>query len=190
MIFASDFKKGTRILFESDPYVIMDTQTQTPSARGAATLVKVKMRNLRTDQVFDKSFKAADKFEEPDLGKTMIQYLYADDQFLIFMDMTTFDQFQVEKAELDQKSAFLQEGMELKAWFFEGRLLDLELPVTVDLEVVEVEPGTKGDTVQGSATKPATLENGLRVQVPLYIESGETIKVSTKDGKFVERAKR
>jgi elongation factor P len=187
MISTSDFKKGTRILIDGDPYVIMETQTQTPSARGAATLVKVKVRNLKTDQVFDKSFKSGEKFKEPDLEKKSVQFLYDDGDMMVFMDSSSYDQFSVSKEDLGDKHLYLTDGMELKAMFFEGNVLDLELPSTVEFEVVEVEPGTKGDTVQGSATKPATLSNGIRVQVPLYIESGDVIRVSTKDGKFYER---
>lgn len=189
MISTSDFKKGTYVLLDGDPYVIMDTQTQTPSARGAATLVKIKARNLRTDQVFDKSFKSGEKFEEPDLEKKNVQFLYDDGDGLVFMDMVTFDQFTIRKEEMQEKARYVTDGLECKALFFSGKVLDLELPVTVEFEVTEVEPGTRGDTVQGSATKPATLANGLRVQVPLYIESGDLIRVSTKDGKFSERVK-
>ena len=165
----------------------METSTQTPSARGAATLVKIKVRNLRTDQVFDKSFKSGEKFQEPDLDKRPLQYLYDEGDTLIFMDQTSFEQFGLQKEELGDKAAFMTDGMEVKAIFFDGKVLDLELPQSVELEVVEVEPGTRGDTVQGSATKPATLANGMRVQVPLYIKTGDVIRVSTKDGKFAER---
>jgi elongation factor P len=189
MITTSDFKKGARILIDGDPYAIMETQTQTPSARGAATLVKVKVRNLKSGQVFDKSFKSGEKFKEPDLEKKGVQFLYDEGEALVFMDMVSYDQFTVPKEELGDKALYLTDGMELKAMFFEGSILDLDLPPTVEFEVVEVEPGTKGDTVQGSATKPATLSNGMRVQVPLYIETGEVIRISTKDGKFSERAK-
>ncbi len=189
MITTSDFKKGLRVLIEGAPYVIMETQTQTPSARGAATLVKVKVRNLKTDQVFDKSFKSGEKFQEPDLDKKNVQFLYAEQDSMVFMDLASYDQFNVSKDDLGEKVAYLTDGMELKALFFEGNLLDLELPSSVEFEVVEVEPGTRGDTVQGSATKPATLSNGLRVRVPLYIEAGNVIRISTKTGKFSERVK-
>ncbi len=187
MLTTSDFKKGVRVLIEGDPYVVMETQTQTPSARGAATLVKVKVRNLRTDQVFDKSFKAGEKFDEPDLEKKSLQYLYDEGEALVFMDQATYEQISVPKDELGDKAAYMTDNLEVRALFFEDKVLDVELPNTVELEVVEVEPGTKGDTVQGSATKPATMSNGMRVQVPLYIKTGDVIRVSTKDGRFSER---
>jgi elongation factor P len=165
----------------------MDTQTQSPSARGAATLVKAKVRNLRTDQVFDKSFKSGEKFNEPDLDKRNLQYLYNEGEQLVFMDLTSYEQINLARTELGNKAAYLMDNLEVKALFFDGRILDIELPQSVELEVAEVEPGTKGDTVQGSATKPATLENGLKVQVPLYIKTGDRIRVATKDGRFAER---
>lgn len=187
MLTTSDFKKGVRIVLEGDPYVIMETTTQTPSARGAATLVKIKVRNLRTDQVFDKSFKSGEKFNEPDLDKRGLQFLYDEGEALVFMDQTSYEQLTVRKEDIGDKAAYMTDNLEVKALFFEGQVLDLELPTTVELEVVEVEPGTKGDTVQGSATKPATMSNGIRVQVPLYIKQGDRIRVATKDGKFAER---
>ncbi len=189
MISTSDFKKGVRVLLDGDPYVVLETHTQTPSARGAATLVKAKVRNLRTGQVFDKTFKAGEKMQEPDLEKKQVQFLYAEGDGLVFMDMGSYEQFTVQREDLGDKAKYVAEGLECKAMFFEGRLLDLELPPTVEFTVVEVEPGTRGDTVQGSATKPAVLDNGLRVQVPLYIEAGERIRISTKDGSFSERVR-
>ena len=189
MLSTADFKKGVRILIDSDPYVIMETQTQSPSARGAATLVKAKVRNLRTDQVFDRSFKAGEKFDEPDLDKKNVQFLYQDGEQYQFMDMASYDQFHLTREELGDQADYLTDGLEMKALFFEGKVLDLELPSMVEFEVVEVEPGTRGDTVQGSATKPATLSTGLKVQVPLYIEAGTIIRVSTKTGKFAERVR-
>jgi len=183
----SDFKKGVRIMLDGDPYVIMETNTQTPSARGAATLVKAKVRNLKTDQVFDRSFKSGEKFDEPDLDKRALQFLYDEGEALVFMDQSTYEQLHVRKEDIGDKAAYMTDGLEVRALFFEGQVLDLELPNTVELEVVEVEPGTRGDTVQGSATKPATMSNGIRVQVPLYIKQGDRIRVATKDGKFAER---
>ena len=189
MISTADFKKGARILIDGDPYVIMEIQTQSPSARGAATLVKLKIRNLRTDQVFDRSFKAGEKFQEPDLEKKLVQCLYADgeDDF-VFMDMVTYDQFSLSREDLGEQANYLSDGMEMKAMFFEGKILDLELPTAVELKVVEAEAGTKGDTASGGATKRAILANGLKIQVPLFIQTGDVVRVSTKTGKFLERA--
>jgi elongation factor P len=187
MISTSDFKKGARIMIDGAPYVVMETNTQTPSARGAATLVKVKVRNLKTDQVFDKTFKSGEKFDEPDLDKRRLQYLYDEGQSIVFMDQSSYEQIYVQREGLGAKADYLTDNLEVKALFFDGEVLDLELPNLVEFEVTEVEPGTRGDTVQGSATKPATLANGLRVQVPLYIKTGDVIRINTKDGKFAER---
>lgn len=189
MITPSEFKKGLRILVDGDPYTIMQTVIETPSARGASSLAKVKIRNLRTGQVFDKTFRTSEKFDEPDLERRPLQYLYHDGEQRIFLDMESYEQVGVTDEDLGDDGRYLSDGMELKALFFEGRILELELPATLDYEVVEVEPGTKGDTAHGGATKPAILSNGLHVAVPLFIQVGERIRVSTKDGKFSERVK-
>ncbi len=189
MISTADFKKGARILIDGDPYLIMETQTQTPSARGAATLVKIKIRNMRTGQVFDRTFKAGEKFHEPDLEKKGVQFLYAEgEDSFVFMDLVTYEQFNLSREDLGEQAYYLTDGLEMKAMFFEGKILDLELPAAVELKVVEAEAGTKGDTVTGGATKGALLSNGLKIQVPLFIQTGDVVRVSTKTGKFMERA--
>lgn len=189
MVTTSDFKRGLRILIDGDPYTILDTMIQTPSARGASSLAKIKARNMRTGQVFDKTFRTGERFDEPDLERRTIQYLYDDAEHRVFLDMESFDQVHVTPQELGDDGRFLYENMEVRALFFEGRVLELELPAALEYEVVEVEPGSRGDTAHGGVTKPAVLGNGLRVQVPLFVEAGERIRVSTKDGKFVERVR-
>ena len=104
------------------------------------------------------------------------------------MDMVTYDQFSLSREDLGEQANYLSDGMEMKAMFFEGKILDLELPAAVELKVVEAEAGTKGDTASGGATKRAILANGLKIQVPLFIQTGEVVRVSTKTGKFLERA--
>lgn len=189
MISTADFKKGVRVLLEGDPYTIMDTRSQTPSARGAATLVKIKVRNLRTDQVLDMTFKSGERFHQPDLDNRGLQYLYQEGDDLVFMDLDSYEQVYVRREDIEEQAAYLSENMELKGLFFEGKLLDLDLPAMVELTIVECDPGARGDTAHGNVTKRAVLDNGLEVQVPLFIENGERIRVSTKDGKFAERAK-
>jgi elongation factor P len=189
VITTSDFKKGLRILIEGDPYTILESIVQTPSARGASSLAKVKVRNLKTGQVFDRTFRTGEKFPEPDLERRPLQYLYGTGEHRVFLDMQSFEQIEVTDEELGDDARFLSDGLELKALFFEDAILELELPATMEFEVVDVEPGSRGDTVHGGATKPAVLNNGLKVAVPLFIQPGERIRVSTKDGKFAERAK-
>jgi elongation factor P len=189
MVTTSDFKRGLRILIEGDPYTILDTMVQTPSARGASSLAKIKVRNMRTGQVFDKTFRTGERFDEPDLERRQIQYLYDDGEHRVFMDMESYDQIHVTPEELGEDARFLCENMEVRALFFDGRVLELELPASLEYEIVDVEPGTRGDTAHGGVTKPAILNNGLKVQVPLFVEQGERIRVATKDGKFVERVR-
>jgi elongation factor P len=189
MITTSDFKRGLRILIEGDPYTILDTFVQTPSARGASSLAKVKVRNLKTGQVFDKTFRTGEKFDEPDLERRPLQYLYFDGEHRVFLDQDSYEQVLATDDDLGDDARFLYDGMELKALFFEGAILGLELPATLEYEVVDVEPGTRGDTARGSVTKPAVMNNGLRVQVPLFVQMGERIRVSTADGRFAERVR-
>jgi elongation factor P len=188
MIFASDLKKGARLVVDGDPYVVLVAQTQTPSARGAASLVKVKVRNLRTDQVLDKSYKTDERFDEPDLERKPFQFLYEDGEQYVFMDQASYDQLYVTRDELGDAAQYLVDNLELKLIFYNGKLLDVELPMTIELEVDTVEPVTRGDTARGTVLKPATLTNGMRVMVPQYIKDGDRIRVSTKDGSFAERA--
>ena len=189
MITTSDFKKGLRILIDGDPYTILECIVQTPSARGASSLAKIKARNLRTGQVFDKTIRTGEKFDEPDLERRPLQYLYNDGENLVFMDQGTYDQVMVTPEELGDDAQYLFENMELKALFFEGRILELELPASLEYDIVDVEPGTRGDTAHGGVTKPAVLSNGMKVQVPLFVKPGERIRVSTRDCKFVERVR-
>lgn len=189
MITTSEFKRGLRILIDGDPYTIIDCYVQTPSARGASSLAKVKVRNLKTGQVFDKTFRTGEKFDEPDLERRPLQYLYGDGENRVFLDMESFEQVTATDEDLGDQARFLFDGMELKALFFEGAILELELPASLEFEVVEVEPGTRGDTAHGGVTKPAVLNNGLKVGVPLFVQQGERIRVSTETGRFVERVK-
>jgi elongation factor P len=189
MLNASDFKRGLRVLLEGDPYLVLDVRFQSPSARGASTLVKAKIRNLRTGQVFDRSFKAADKIEEPDLELRPVQYLYTDGETYHFMDTTSYEQFTLAAEELGEDRFFLLEGLAgIRSVVFNGKVMSIELPQTVVLSIRETDPAIKGATAQAQ-TKPATLETGLVIQVPAYLESGEAISVDTRDGRFISRAK-
>jgi elongation factor P len=189
MIDASEFKRAQRILLEGDPYVILDVRFQSPSARGASTLVKARVRNLRTGNVFDRTFKASDRLEEPDLELRPVQYLYQDADGYHFMDSASYEQFALGADELGDDAGYLVDGLEgLRSVVFNGRVMSVALPQTVVLRIRETEPVLKGATAQAQ-TKSATLETGLVIQVPPYLEADEAVQVDTREGRFVGRAR-
>jgi elongation factor P len=189
MISTGDFKRGLRILVEGDPYVILDVHVQSPSARGASSLSKLKVRNLRTGQVFDKTFRGGDKVEEPDLELRPVQFLYKDDDGFHFMDAQSYEQFTLTAEELGDSTGYLRDGLDgIRSVVFNGKVISVDLPQTVTLRVTDTQPAMKGATAQAQ-TKPATLETGLVIQVPSYLESDELVLVDTRDGRFMSRAK-
>jgi elongation factor P len=189
VILVSDFKRGLRILLENDPYVILDVHAQSPSARGASTITKLKVRNLRTGQVFEKSFRGAEKLEQPDLEFRPVQFLYKDDDGFHFMDTNSYDQIALNAEEIGDAAGYLKDGMEdIRSVVFNGKVISIDLPNTVVLRVVETAPSIKGGTAQAQ-TKPALLETGLSIQVPSYMEPDEDIVVDTRDARFISRAK-
>jgi elongation factor P len=189
MISTSDFKRGLRIQIEQDPYVILDVQVRSPTARGASSLTKVKVRNLRTGQVFDKTYRGGDRVDEPDIVLRGVQFLYRDDEGFHFMDRATYEQVALGAGELGGAADFLRDGLEdIRAVVFEGKVIAIELPNTVTLRITDTAPAIKGATAQAQ-TKPATLETGLVIQVPSYLEPGERIVVDTRESRFVSRAK-
>ena len=189
MLSTGDFKRGVRILVDGDPYLILDVFVQTPSARGASSLTKVKVRNLRTGQVFDKTFRGGDRVEEPNLELRPVQFLYRDDDGFHFMDTQSYDQFRLATDELGDAASYLRDGLEgIRSVVFNERVLSIDLPNTVALRVVDTAPAMKGATASAQ-TKPATLETGLVIQVPAYLEPGELVQVDTREARFVGRAK-
>lgn len=188
MITTSEFKRGLAILVEGKPFLITDYSVQTPSARGAATLVRVKARNVLTGQVLDMTFKSGDKFEEPDLERRKMSFLYADGDDHHFMDEQSFEQFHLGREALGDTVRWLSEGITLTAIVFEGRIVGVEVPQFVEFEVVETGPGGRTDMASGKVTKPATLSNGTQIKVPVYLEAGERVLVDTTTGEFVRRA--
>jgi elongation factor P len=189
MISTGDFKRGLRILVEGDPYVILEVHVQSPSARGASSLSKLKVRNLRTGQVFDKTFRGGDKVEEPDLELRPVQFLYKDDDGFHFMDAQSYDQFTLSGEDLGDSSGYLKDGLDgIRSVVFNGKVISVDLPQTVVLRVTDTAPAMKGATAQAQ-TKPATLETGLVIQVPSYLESDELVLVDTREGRFMSRAK-
>ena len=188
MATTSDLKKGMRIELEGDPYVVVEYSTQSPSARGAATLIKTKLRNLRSKQLISKTFKAGERLKEPDFEIRPSQYLYDEGgETFYFMDDENYEQYPVAKESIEYELGFIRPNDPVRAVLFEGEVIGIEVPNTVVLEVAECEPAVKGDTVS-NVTKAATLETGLEVQVPMFISPGDKLVVDTRDARYVRRA--
>ncbi len=189
MLSTSDFKRGAYILVDGEPYTVLDWTVQTPSARGAATLVRTRVRHVLTQAVLEKTFKSGDKFDEPDIDQREVQFLYESGGEYVFLDQETYEQYTLPAAGMERITPYLTENALLKALFYEGNLVSVELPQFMEFEVVETEPGARGDTAAGKVTKPARISTGASVKVPLYIEVGERIVVDTTTGEFARRAK-
>ncbi len=188
LIEAIDLKR--KALFEVDgaPYACLDVEISTPTARGGQTLVRVKMRNLKTRAVFDRTFKAGEKFKEPDLVQTPASYLYSDSQGSHFMDQETFETHTLQEEMLGDALDFLVDGQLVQILLFNGSVIGLQLPQQVELAVTYTEPGIRGDTASGSVNKAATLETGIEIRVPLFVKQGEKVKVNTETREFMGRA--
>jgi elongation factor P len=179
-----------KMYFEMDdtPFHCLDSEISTPTARGGQTLVRLKMRNLLTGGVFDKTFKAGDKFKEPDLAMVPASFLYSDGEAGHFMDQETFETHEINAEMLGDALDFVIEGMLVTIQKFNGNPIGIQLPTHVELAVTYTEPGARGDTASGNVTKPAKLETGIEIKVPLFIKEGEKIKVSTETREFAGRA--
>ena len=187
MFSTSDFKKGLVIQLDGAPCLITDVSTQSPTARGANTMVKTRYRNLITGQVLDKTFRSGDKVDEADFERHKGQFLYADGGNGVFMDLENYEQFEMPADEFAALALYLLDGPEVVLGLFEGRMVNVDLPMTVELTVVETPPVMKNATATAE-TKEAILETGLKIRVPPYLESGEKVKVDTRDGRFLSRA--
>jgi len=184
-----EFSRGDCVVYKGQPVSVVNVTFSTPTARGAGVIVKVKLRNLVTGQLYSDSLRAGEKFDEVDVEQHPTTYLYTDGSFWHFMDGTSYEQFQLDAEALGEAVGFLKDGQEgLRALLIEGRVVSLALPTTVDLVVTETDPVIKGATAKAQM-KQATLETGLTIQVPPYLASGELVRVDTRDGHFVERVK-
>jgi elongation factor P len=188
LIDAISVKKRTLFEFENTPFVCLEAEVNTPTARGGQTLVRLKVRNLLTSAVFEKTFKAGDKFREPDLQAVAASYLYSDKDGSHFLDQDSFETLTLSENMLGNALDFLVEGAIVELTKFNGNPIGLELPTFVELVVAYAEPGARGDSSSGSVTKPVKLETGLEIRVPLFIKEGEKVKVSTEKGEFAGRA--
>lgn len=188
LIEAIDVKRKMVFELENTPYACLDAEVNTPTARGGQTLVRLKVRNLLTNAVFEKTFKAGEKFKEPDLVYVDVSYLYTDGQGSHFLDQESFETLTLNQAMVGDALEFLVEGALLQLRKFNGNPIGLQLPIFVELEIAETEPGIKGDSSSGSVTKMAKLETGLEIRVPLFVKQGERVKVATETREFAGRA--
>ena len=188
LIEAINVKRKTLFEFENTPFSCMDAEISTPTARGGQTLVRLKMRNLLTSAASDKTFKAGDKFKEPDLVLVPISYLYSDRDGSYFLDQDNFETLTLPAEVVGNALELLVEGTLLHIHKYNGNPISLQLPMFVELQVAETELAVRGDTSSGSGSKMATLETGLKVRVPLFIKQGERVKITTETREFSGRA--
>jgi len=188
LIDAIDIKRKMFFEHENTPFHCLEAEVSTPTARGGQTLVRLKMRNLLTRAVFEKTFKASDKFKEPDLDMVQASYLYSDGDGSHFLDQETFETLTLSGDMMGDALDFLIEGAIIELHKFNGNPIGMQLPTHVELEIAYTEPGVRGDSSSGSVTKTAKLETGLEIRVPLFIKEGEKVKVSTETREFAGRA--
>ena len=188
LISASELKRKLLITVDGQPYVVVDVFFASPTARGAATMVRTRLRQLLTGAVMEKNFRSSEKFEEPDIELSPASFLYSDVHGFHFMDEKSYEQFTFDEAALDSDRGYLKEGVSLQVLKYNGAPVSLQLPQYVELQVTSTELGLRGDTAAGGATKLATLETGLSVRVPLFIKEGEFVRVNTQTGEVAGRA--
>jgi elongation factor P len=185
---AIEIKRKMYFEFEGAPYHCIDVEVSKPTARGGQTLVRLKMRNLLTRAVFDKTFKAGDKFKEPDLVTVPASFLYSDGDGFHFMDQGSYETLTLGDGLVGDDRLLLVDNVNVQIQKFNGNPIGIQFPAIVELTVASTEPGVRGDTASGGVTKAATLETGLEVRVPLFIKEGEKVKVHTETREFAGRA--
>lgn len=183
----NELKKGSVVEINGEPHVVKNYDVRNPSSRGASTMYKVRFNNLKTGQKVDETFKGEDILKEVDTSKVSVMYSYMDGDNYVFMNSEDYSQYLLNADDLEDEKKFISEGLTgITALLLDEHILTVELPTTVDLEVVETNPGTK--STGAGRTKPATLSTGMEIQVPEFIEPNEIVKVSTLTGKFMSRA--
>jgi elongation factor P len=188
LIEAINIKRKTLFELENTPFVCLDSDITTPTARGGQTLVHLKIRNLLTSAVFEKTFKANDRFTEPDLQLVPASYLYSDGDGSHFLDQESYETLTLDDGMMGNALDLLIEGALIQLHKYNGNPIGLQLPMFVELNVAYTEPGARGDSSSGSGTKLARLETGLEIRVPPFIKEGEKVKVATESREFAGRA--
>lgn len=184
MYSTTDFRKGLKIEIDGTPFEIIEFQHFKPGKGGA--MVRTKLRNILNGRVLDNTFRSGEKVERPNLESRDMQFLYHEGEQLVFMDMTTYDQMHMDAEATDGKANYLKDGQECRVLLYNEKPLDIEIPASLVLEVTETEPGAKGDTVS-NVTKPATLETGVVIQVPIFVNIGGRVKVDTRTNGYLGR---
>jgi elongation factor P len=186
MYSTADFKTGLKIELDKKPFVITEFLHVKPGKGGA--FVRTKLRNMITGQVLDKTFRAGEKIDSPNIQEKEIQYLYQDKDEFCFMDNETFEHIFLSSEQLKENKFFLKENTNVKILMYNNKIMGVELPTFIDLKISQTEPGMKGNTVTG-ATKPATLQSGGIIQVPLFVNTGDTVRIDTRSKEYIERVK-
>jgi elongation factor P len=186
MYSTAEFKKGLKIELDGVPYMIVDFQHVKPGKGGA--FVRTKLKSLLTGRVLDQTFRSGEKVKRPDLMEREMQYLYREGDNFCMMDNETYEQIMLSAEQVGEARLYITENLDVKILFFNQQPVGVEVPLFVELEVAQTEPGVKGDTAAGG-TKPATLESGVVIQVPLFINEGDRVKVDTRTGTYIERVK-
>ena len=185
MISATDWRKGIKILFRDEPHMVLD-YNHIKMGRGGA-IVRAKLKNMISGSAFEETFRSAEKFENPNLERKDMQYLYVEDGLYNFMDQQSFDQIALNKESLEDVLGYLKEQEIYQMLFFQDRPIGVTPPLFMNLKIVETTPGVRGDSAQGGVTKTAKLESGLVVQVPLFVNEGDVVKIDSRDGSYIER---
>lgn len=188
VINVTELKRGDILELNGDPWQVTEVVSQTPSARGASLMVKGKLKNLRTGQSLAKNWRGGDQETRAEVETRPVQYLYRHGDDFVFMDLGSYEQITLDAEHVGDAAGYMLENLEVRALLFQERVIALNLPMTVELAVTDTAPAIKGATAQAQL-KPAQMETGLQVMVPSYIESGDRIRVDTRDGRFVERAR-
>lgn len=184
MLSITELKTGTKFTIDNEPYLVL-SYTQSKMGRGGS-IVKVKIKNLRTGATISKTFQGADKVGEADIFQKAAQFSYHDNESAYFMDMENFDQFSIPLSQIGEQKNYLIENTQVNILYYDGAPINIDLPIKMKFKVVESPPGVRGNTA-GTATKPVKIETGLKVQTPLFIKEGDIIVVDTRDGSYVER---
>ena len=183
----SDIRKGLKMMVDDQPYVVIDFQFVKPGKGQAFTRVKIK--NMATGAVLERTYKSGEKIEQADVEERQLQYIYPEGTDFVFMDASTGEQLTVSGEKIGDDARWLSDGMTLDVTLFKGQPIGISMPSHVVLQIVTSEPGIKGDTASG-ATKPATVSTGATVNVPLFVQEGEWVKIDTSDGRYLERVNR